>query len=197
MRTGGATRGGCGFFFPLFRIRNLGLALCLLTAAVLLDTSARQARKAHQPSTYNDLAPVGGVGGGGEKQTADPSPIVGLRSVPQKARPVPLDEFPALNGHVFNADGGLERVAAGFVETGGGEVSNQPTTTLLFMHLWKCAGSSLRHLLRDWAEAKGQDIGIVVRCNEAVSEVGKEKESSASEITNLVSCCYSEYIMII
>lgn len=45
------------------------------------------------------------------------------------------------------------------------------TSTLLFMHIWKCAGSSLRHLLRDWASLKGQDIGVVVRCTDIVSEV--------------------------
>lgn len=45
------------------------------------------------------------------------------------------------------------------------------TSTLLFMHVWKCAGSSLRHLLRDWASLKGQDIGIVVKCADIVSQV--------------------------
>eukprot|EP00903_Cladosiphon_okamuranus_P018728 g17238.t1 len=47
------------------------------------------------------------------------------------------------------------------------------TSTLLFMHIWKCAGSSLRHLLRDWASLKGQDIGVVVRCTDIVSETRK------------------------
>lgn len=65
------------------------------------------------------------------------------------------------NASSDGGDGGAVAVAA------RGEVG----TTLLFMHLWKCAGSSLRHLLRDWAEAKGQDIGIVVRCTDVVSKV--------------------------
>lgn len=53
-----------------------------------------------------------------------------------------------------------------------GEKVERPPT-LLFMHLWKCAGSSLRHLLREWAELEGQSIAIVVRCTEAVAEVSR------------------------
>ncbi|CAM9509422.1 unnamed protein product [Scytosiphon promiscuus] len=70
-------------------------------------------------------------------------------------------------------DGNLAEAAA---EEAGAAISpreEEPTTTLLFMHLWKCAGSSLRHLLRDWAEAKRQEIGIVVRCADPVNEEGK------------------------
>ncbi|CAM9850564.1 unnamed protein product, partial [Hapterophycus canaliculatus] len=118
----------------------------------------------------------------------------GVPWIPPAERPIPLDKFPRLNGVGFQANGSLldvrgwappaARTAASVEGGGAGNTSaasaasvvareGGPTTTLLFMHLWKCAGSSLRHLLRDWAEAKGQDIGIVVRCIEAVNDEGK------------------------
>lgn len=111
--------------------------------------------------------------------------------VPPAERPIPLDAFPIFNGHGFKANGKLKFVdmeadlAASSSSNGGGAVNASdaeagvraaagglaPTSTLLFMHIWKCAGSSLRHLLRDWASLKGQDIGIVVRCTDMVSQV--------------------------
>ncbi|CBJ27709.1 expressed unknown protein [Ectocarpus siliculosus] len=97
--------------------------------------------------------------------------------------------FPSLNGLQFNKKGHLRPVephgappVAGSSNASSDEgdrgavaaaAGAEVGTTLLFMHLWKCAGSSLRHLLRDWAEAKEQDIGIVVRCTDVVSKTGK------------------------
>lgn len=54
----------------------------------------------------------------------------------------------------------------------GDEIVERPPT-LLFMHLWKCAGSSLRHLLRDWAQLEEQSIVIVVRCTDVVTHVSR------------------------
>lgn len=56
-------------------------------------------------------------------------------------------------------------------EYGGGKVASQ-SPTLLFLHLWKCAGSSLRALLREWAVLEEQTIAIVVNCPDVFSEVG-------------------------
>lgn len=83
-------------------------------------------------------------------------------------RPVPLSKFPDFTGlgFVSKRDRDEERVRQ---EEGRGE--DRPEVTLLFMHLWKCAGSSMRHMLRDWAELEEQSIGIVVRCTEKISQV--------------------------
>eukprot|EP00752_Nemacystus_decipiens_P018618 g16693.t1 len=120
----------------------------------------------------------------------------GPQWVPPSERPIPLGAFPVFNGHGFkpngnlnivdfdvtngtapaalrlrNRSGGRGTVDAGGEEGGMGTGAGMGTTsTLLFMHIWKCAGSSLRHLLRDWASLKGQDIGIVVRCTDVVSQ---------------------------
>lgn len=48
---------------------------------------------------------------------------------------------------------------------------HEDSPILLFMHVWKCAGSSLRCLLREWAELEEQKIAIVVTCTDVVSEV--------------------------
>lgn len=116
---------------------------------------------------------------------------------PPSERPIPLDAFPIFNGHGFKRNGNMDLVdvdvangtgtaVLGSRNSGGGggavtdgdeglgagtEARAGTTSTLLFMHIWKCAGSSLRHLLRDWASLKGQEIGIVVRCTETVSQV--------------------------
>eukprot|EP00903_Cladosiphon_okamuranus_P015295 g14130.t2 len=39
-------------------------------------------------------------------------------------------------------------------------------STLMFMHIFKCAGSTLRHMLVDWAEENGQEGAIVRECDE-------------------------------
>lgn len=65
---------------------------------------------------------------------------------PTDERPIPLAEFPRLR-ESSREDGGTR-------------------TTLLFLHLWKCAGSSLRHLLRDWAALVDRQMAIVVSCND-------------------------------
>lgn len=50
---------------------------------------------------------------------------------------------------------------------------HEDSPILLFMHVWKCAGSSLRCLLREWAELEEQTIAIVVTCPDVVSEVSR------------------------
>eukprot|EP00752_Nemacystus_decipiens_P011565 g10270.t1 len=39
------------------------------------------------------------------------------------------------------------------------------STTLMFMHIFKCAGSTLRHMLVDWAQENGQRGAIVRECD--------------------------------
>lgn len=94
--------------------------------------------------------------------------------IPPGERPVPFGAFPKLrrsdtadvaaagNGHsngsdvVSNADPLLD-----------GAVVDTPT--LMFLHVWKCAGSSLRHLLREWAALEKKKIAVVVRCEDAIA----------------------------
>lgn len=93
---------------------------------------------------------------------------------PPDERPLPLSAFPDFSGFGLKGGRNPKRNAEKKGEEGaevGGRSGADETPTLLFMHLWKCAGSSLRHLLRDWAELETQSIGIVVRCGDKVSEV--------------------------
>lgn len=91
--------------------------------------------------------------------------------IPPEERPVPLSAFPDFSGSGLNNPKGLSR--AGDIGNGArtGVAAGGRPPTLLFMHLWKCAGSSLRHLLRDWAELEDRSIAIVVKCNDVVSKV--------------------------
>lgn len=56
---------------------------------------------------------------------------------------------------------------------GNDEIVDECSHILLFMHVWKCAGSSLRGLLRQWAELEEETIAIVVTCNNVASEVSR------------------------
>lgn len=89
--------------------------------------------------------------------------------VPPDERPIPLEAFPDFARVGYNIRGKLNVKRAANVSA---LAENEPPVTLLFMHLWKCAGSSLRHMLRDWARLEGQSIGIVVRCTDTINEVG-------------------------
>eukprot|EP00904_Undaria_pinnatifida_P010711 jgi/Undpi1/6770/HiC_scaffold_21.g09249.m1 len=108
--------------------------------------------------------------------------------VPPPERPVPLSAFPDFSGAGLSPKGKSNSVKREMGELRGGpaNVTNTDVAvgagmgaagrrppTLLFMHLWKCAGSSLRHLLRDWAELEEQSIAIVVRCDDVISKDDK------------------------
>ncbi|CAM9260670.1 unnamed protein product [Ectocarpus fasciculatus] len=177
------------------RSRFLAATCCFCVAAVLLKNTVGQARTWSRLTSTSSSASMREGPTDAELEAMITYPLddggPGPPWVPPDERPIPLMAFPGLNGLQFNEKGHLRPVepraapavaassnassdgggdsGAVVAGAGGGEVG----TTLLFMHLWKCAGSSLRHLLRDWAEAKGQDIGIVVRCTDVVSEAGK------------------------
>ncbi|CAM9186513.1 unnamed protein product [Ectocarpus sp. 4 AP-2014] len=175
------------------RSRFLAATCCFCVAAVLLKNTVGQARTWSRLTSSSWSASMREGPTDAELEAMITYPLddggPGPLWVPPDERPIPLMAFPSLNGLQFNKKGHLrpvERRAAPPVaarsnaSSDGGDrgviaaaEGDEVGTTLLFMHLWKCAGSSLRHLLRDWAEAKGQDIGIVVRCTDVVSKAGK------------------------
>lgn len=86
--------------------------------------------------------------------------------IPPDEHPVPLSKFPDFTGLGSMSRSNRDKERARQAHEGWD--GDRPEVTLLFMHLWKCAGSSMRHMLRDWAELEGQSIGIVVRCSEII-----------------------------
>ncbi|CAB1112085.1 unnamed protein product [Ectocarpus sp. CCAP 1310/34] len=179
--------------FLACRSRFLGATCCFCVVAVLLKNTVGQARTWSRLTSSSSSASMREGPTDAELEAMitytldDGGP--GRRWVPPDERPIPLMAFPSLNGFQFNKKGHLRPVepraappvaASSNASSDGGDrgvvapaEGDEVGTTLLFMHLWKCAGSSLRHLLRDWAEAKGQYIGIVVRCTDVVSKTGK------------------------
>ncbi|CAM9687184.1 unnamed protein product [Ectocarpus sp. 12 AP-2014] len=175
------------------RSRFLAATCCFCVAAVLLKNTVGQARTWSRLTSSSSSASMREGPTDAELEAMITYPLddggPGPPWVPPDERPIPLMAFPSLNGLQFNKKGHLRPVepraappvaASSNASRDGGDrggvaaaEGDQVGTTLLFMHLWKCAGSSLRHLLRDWAEAKGQDIGIVVRCTDVVSKTGK------------------------
>lgn len=94
--------------------------------------------------------------------------------IPPDKRPVPLKAFPDFSRMGYTSKGKLN--LKGAAANMSAVVGEEPPVTLLFMHLWKCAGSSLRHMLRDWAHLEGQSIGIVVRCTDTVNMVSGRRD---------------------
>lgn len=84
--------------------------------------------------------------------------------IPPDEHPVPLSKFPDFTGLGSMSRRDRDEKRARQVHEGSDE--DRAGVTLLFLHVWKCAGSSMRHMLRDWAELEGQSIGIVIRCSE-------------------------------
>lgn len=59
--------------------------------------------------------------------------------------------------------------------------------TLLFLHVWKCGGTSLRQLLCDWAKREGLACATVASCRKLSLQVGRARALDGVE---LPSCRY-------
>lgn len=87
----------------------------------------------------------------------------GTQWVPPEERPLRFDVFPKLNGNYASNNNNV------YDAWNGTTAAGTEQTTLLFLHIWKCAGSSLRHMLRDYAVLEGKRIAIAVRCTDVIA----------------------------
>lgn len=56
------------------------------------------------------------------------------------------------------------RVLLLLVVTVNAGVQNEREGTLLFLHVWKCGGTTLRQLMCDWADREGLPCATVASC---------------------------------
>lgn len=66
--------------------------------------------------------------------------------------------------------------------------------TLMFLHVWKCGGTSLRRLLCEWAHREGLPCATVAGCRYPELEVGgKYVVDERSDFLLLYACLQQSY----